>query len=189
MPKDYVVTEWMPFTGVPHSFDYGGGSWVFEVSLIPMKSNTNEAGQWLAWFRAQKNGYGTFAFGDPQRTTALGTATGSPLVNGSGQSVGSTSLVTDGWTNNISNIMRRGDYFALESNLYMVTEDANSGASTGPATLTIWPPLRKSPADNAALTVSSPTGIFKMRGMGNFAQAPGRLIAGEPFVIQDVPQL
>jgi len=118
-------------------------------------------------------------------THTVGVATGTPLVNGGSQDVaftaskdsGTQTLVTDGWTNSTTGIVKQGDVFTL-ANVYavnpvtkatlpflrqfVVMADANSGASTGPATLTISPPIITSgsqktcsaaPADNAAITV------------------------------------
>lgn len=123
-------------------------------------------------------------------THTVGTATGTPLVNGASQNVtyatskdtGSQSLVTDGWTNSITGIVKAGDVFTI-ANVYAVNPvtkatlpflrqftvlaDADSGASTGPATLTISPAIITSgafqncsaaPADNAAITVQTGTG-------------------------------
>jgi hypothetical protein len=118
-------------------------------------------------------------------THTVGIATGTPAVNGAAQNVTydtakntwTQSLVTDGWTNSITNIVRAGDVFTIANvfavnpktravlpflQQFVVTADANSGASTGPATLTISPPIITSgpyqtvnaaPADNALLTV------------------------------------
>lgn len=118
-------------------------------------------------------------------THTVGIGTGTPLVNGGSQDStysavmdGMTqSLVTDGWTNSQTGIVKAGDVFTI-ANVYAVnpvtkatlpflkqftvTADANSGASTGPATLTIYPAIVASgaqqnvsaaPADNAAITL------------------------------------
>lgn len=122
-------------------------------------------------------------------THTVGVATGTPLVNGAGQT--GASLVTDGWTNSTTGILKAGDVFTI-ANVYsinpqtyqstgilqqfVVLSDANSGASTGPATLSISPAINDgsltttdaegntvslaayqnvtaAPADNAAITV------------------------------------
>lgn len=122
----------------------------------------------------------------------VGVATGTPLVNGASQNVTyanatgsnwSQSLITDGWTNSTTGILKAGDVFTIAGvfavnpvpgegstgkkampylQQFTVLADANSGASTGPATLTISPPMITSgpfqtvtaaPADNAAITV------------------------------------
>lgn len=119
------------------------------------------------------------------RTHTVGVATGTPLVNGAGQSVTyanakatmTQTLVTDGWTASTTGILKKGDVFTIAGvfavnvigkqtlpflRQFVVMEDADSGASTGPATLTISPPIITSgayqtvsaaPADNAAITV------------------------------------
>lgn len=118
-------------------------------------------------------------------THTVGVATGTPLVNGASQEVTylsvkdtyQSTLVTDGWTNSTTGILKQGDVFTI-ANVYavnpvtkaklpflrqfVVKADVNSGASTGPATITITPPIivggsqatvDSSPADNAAITV------------------------------------
>ena len=123
-------------------------------------------------------------------THTVGTATGTPLVNGGSQNVTyaaskdtwSQSLVTDGWTNSVTGILKAGDIITIAGvfavnpstkastgrlQTFTVLADANSGASTGPSTLTISPPIITSgafqtvtaaPADNAAITVKTGTG-------------------------------
>ncbi len=118
-------------------------------------------------------------------THTVGVATGTPLVNGGTQGVtydtvkdtGTQSLVTDGWTASTTGILKKGDVITIDGvfavnpvtkatlpflKQFVVTADANSGASTGPATLTISPPIIASgaqktvsavPADNAPITV------------------------------------
>ena len=118
-------------------------------------------------------------------THTVGVATGTPAVNGGSQNTtyaltkdtNTQSLITDGWTNSITGIVKAGDVFTI-ANVYavnpvtkatlpflkqfVVTADANSGAATGPATLTISPPIitsgafqtvNSAPDDNALLTV------------------------------------
>lgn len=108
-------------------------------------------------------------------TRTVGAHGGAPLVNGASQT--GSSLVTDGWTNSITGILKAGDIFTIAGvfsvnpitkqstgrlQQFVVTADANSGATTGPATLSISPSIvtsgttqtvSASPADNAAITV------------------------------------
>lgn len=123
-------------------------------------------------------------------THTVGVATGTPLVNGGTQATTyalskdtwSQSLVTDGWTNSTTGILKAGDVITIAGvfsvnpvskestgrlQQFTVLADADSGASTGPATLTISPPIITSgayqtvtaqPADNAAITVKTGTG-------------------------------
>lgn len=85
------------------------------------------------------------------------------LVNGAAQT--GQDLVTDGWLANQTGILKAGDWFQLgtgsTARLYKMLVDANSDAN-GAATLTFWPKLRSSPADNAPINVSSPMGRFML---------------------------
>lgn len=128
-------------------------------------------------------------------THTVGVATGTPLVNGGSQNVTyatakdtwSQTLNTDGWTNSTTGILKAGDTFTIANvfsvhpgtkastgrlQTFTVLADANSGASTGPAALTISPPIITSggfqtvnsvPADNAAITVKTGTGATGYR--------------------------
>ena len=117
---------------------------------------------------------------------------GTPLVNGASQGtttaiatenprVATTSLITKGWTNSITGLLKKGDVITIGGvyavNLehkgalsylkqFVVTADVNSGAATGPATLILSPAIIAAgayqnvtvlPADNAAITVVSGT--------------------------------
>lgn len=118
-------------------------------------------------------------------THTVGVATGTPLVNGGSQATtyaltkdtGTQTLNTDGWTNSTTGILKAGDVFTIAGvyavnpvtkatlpflKQFVVTADADSGATTGPAALTIAPAIIASgafqnvsagPADNAAITV------------------------------------
>lgn len=128
-------------------------------------------------------------------THTVGVATGTPLVNGGSQAVTyatakdswSQTLNTDGWTNSTTGILKAGDTITLAGvysvhpgtkvstgrlQTFTVLADADSGASTGPAALTISPPIITSgafqtvsaaPADNAAITVKTGTGATAYR--------------------------
>lgn len=118
-------------------------------------------------------------------THTVGAHGGTPLVNGAGQvstyadvkSTMTQSLVTDGWTNSTTGILKAGDVIHIAGVFavnpvtkatlpflkeFTVVADVDSGASTGPATLTIYPAIITSgafqnvsaaPADNAAIVV------------------------------------
>lgn len=118
-------------------------------------------------------------------THTVGVATGTPLVQGAGQAVTyaaskdtyTQTLNTDGWTNSTTGIVKAGDVFTIAGvyavnpigkqvlpflRQFVVQADVNSGATTGPAALSISPPIiidgpyqtvSAAPADNAAITV------------------------------------
>ena len=82
-----------------------------------------------------------------------------------GASQTGATLLIDGCTASQSSYLAAGDYIQIgataSSQLYKVTQTAASDGS-GNATLEIWPELRSSPADNAAITVNSAKGIFRL---------------------------
>lgn len=124
------------------------------------------------------------------KSHTVGVATGTPLVNGASQNVtyatakdtDTQSLITDGWTNSTTDILLAGDVITIagvnsvnrrtredtgQLAQFVVTADADSGATTGPSTLTIAPPIITSgpyqtvtaaPADDAVITVKTGTG-------------------------------
>jgi len=165
--KSVVAVGGSPYTLEEQTQARDGQRWMIEANYPPMLRATAEA---LVAALVSLNGReGTFLFGDSANKTPRGTATGTPLVNGGSQS--GYDLVTDGWTNSITGILKAGDWLQVgtgsSSRLYKVMVDANSNGS-GQATLTLWPrisPLAV-PADNAALTLSFPKGVFRLADDG-----------------------
>lgn len=94
--------------------------------------------------------------------TRRGAGGGTLLVKGASQS--GTALVCDGATASVNNYLRAGDYISFNNELHMVVVDANSDAS-GNVTLSIAPPIRKTPADNAVVDYLTPvSGVFMLAG-------------------------
>lgn len=150
-----------PFTGEQQIFAHQREVWEADIALAPMKRANAE--EWIAFLLALNGMEGTFLLGQPLNTAPRGVGTGTPLVNGASQS-GKT-LVTDGWSNSVTGILQPGDIFQLgsgsTSRLHQITQRADSNGS-GQATLDIWPRLRSAPADNAALTITNPRGVFRL---------------------------
>lgn len=150
-----------PFTAKQQVYKYTGQFWEAEINLPPMKRA--DAEYWISFLLKLNGPYGTFLLGDPNGGTARGVATGTPLVMGGSQT--GNELITDGWTNSTTGILKAGDYIQLgaasSAQLYKVLDDVNSNGS-GQATLTLWPDLRSAPSDNAAITVANPKGVFRL---------------------------
>jgi hypothetical protein len=121
------------------------------------------AEEWIAFMLSLNGMQGTFLLGDPLGTTARGIKTGTPLVNGASQT--GSSLITDGWTASQTGILKAGDYIQLgsgsSSKLYKILADKNSDGS-GNATFDIFPAINTAVADNAAITIASPKGLFRL---------------------------
>ena len=117
---------------------------------------------------------GRFYLYDHSLPTPRGIATGTPLVDGASQ-IGNT-LNTKDWTVGQTGIMKAGDWFTVNNELKMMTEDVNSDGS-GLATLTFEPPLRASPAADAPLTIGQAPAIMRLKddGQTRWSQTPGTL--------------
>jgi hypothetical protein len=159
--NDVVGVSQSPFTAVQQVYRYTGQFWEADITLPPMKRA--DAEYWISFLLKLNGPFGTFLMGDPNGATPRGIATGTPLVNGAGQT--GNELITDGWTTSQTGILKAGDYIQLgtgaTSRLYKVLDDVNSDGS-GNATLTVWPDLRSAPADNAAITVSNTKTTFRL---------------------------
>lgn len=96
-----------------------------------------------------------------------GAGGGSPLVDGAAQTGGA--LVTDGWPNNIPNVVRAGDVVSLAGDniVYENRTDASSNGS-GQATLNLVPNLRVSPANDAVITTTGVTYRVIIMGRSRF---------------------
>lgn len=105
-----------------------------------------------AFVIAQRGQWDSFTMLLPGHKQPQGTATGTPLVNGSSQA--GRTLATRGWTANVTGILKAGDFIGItgQTKVYMVTADANSDGS-GNAVLAIEPALMSAPADGAVLVV------------------------------------
>lgn len=132
--------------------ELGGQRWRANWTLPPMtKAN---AAPWIAFFMKLKGQVNTFTASDPDWQTNLGAWSGTPLVNGAGQT--GNSLIIDGCTNSITGWGKAGDYFNVASSLHRLTADCNTNGS-GQTTLVFEPPAYVAPADNAAITVNPAT--------------------------------
>jgi hypothetical protein len=131
---------------------------------------------------------GTFIFGDTAGTTALGAGGGTPLVKGGGQT--GEDLLTDGWPNNTIYVLYAGTWVQIgtgsTARLYKVLNDVASNGS-GEATLTLWPRIFTAWADNAALTFTSPKGVFRLITDGHAWDIDEMQIHGCRFSAQSLP--
>lgn len=117
----------------------------------------------------------------------VGTQGGTPAVNGASQT--GASLITDGWSNSITNVLKAGDIFTIAGvyavnpvtkqttgrlQQFVVTTSANSDGS-GNSTLAISPSIVTTgttqnvltgPADNALLTVLGASAVSAVSNLG-----------------------
>lgn len=126
--------------------------WEMTVSFPPM-TRANFA-PIFAFITAQRGKKETFTYTPPLIDDALGTETGSVLVNGV-HAVGDTTIAMDAFAGDGAGRFKAGDFlkFASHDKVYMVVSDVTS--SSNAATVTIEPPLTTALADNSAVTYDS----------------------------------
>lgn len=138
--------------------EHQGSKWEISGSLDLL--TRDQAEEYNAFIRKLKGRLGTFTLTPAGSGTPRGVATGTPLINGAGQT-GNT-IITDGWTNSVTGILKAGDYIQIGTGLHSVLDDVNSNGS-GQATFDIAPKIVTAPADNAPIIVTNPVGIFRMK--------------------------
>jgi hypothetical protein len=94
-----------PFTLQQQVQAHAGQMWRVRFALPPMDDLS--AGQWIATLLALNGRQGTFLFGDTVRKTPLGTAGGTPVVSGAGQT--GQSILTSGWPSSTNGNLVKGD--------------------------------------------------------------------------------
>lgn len=144
-----------PLSGAVQTVEFPGARWKASFTM----ANLTEADSALlqALLVKLRGRAGRIALHNFARATPRGTASGTPLVKGAGQT-GAT-LTIDGLT--AATTLLAGDYIGVNGELKMVVTNATANGS-GEMTLDIEPPLRASPADNAAVTLDKPTATFML---------------------------
>lgn len=134
-----------------------GARWYLTINYAPLKrADAQVVIAFLTKLRGRVNSLNGF---DPNATSPLGDVSGSTLlVNGASQT--GNSLICDG-AEASTLVLKAGDYFEVNNELKMVTDDATSDAS-GDVTINFSPSLRSSPSDNASITTTNPNCEMKL---------------------------
>jgi hypothetical protein len=85
---------------------------------------------------------------------------GPPRVNGAGQT--GRDLAVEGLPPSLTGAFLPGDFVQIGTKLFRVLDQVDSDAD-GQATLTLAPPVRVAPADDAPIIYHSPKGIFRAK--------------------------
>jgi hypothetical protein len=156
-----VAYSQSPFTFVGQVHAYAGQTWQADITLPNMKRDYAE--EWVAFLVALRGHFGSFYLSDPLGKVARGTPTGTPLVNGAGQTGGT--LLLDGATPSVTGWLKAGDYIQLGSSsgsrLHKVLLSADSDGS-GNVTLELWPHMRAAPAGDSTVVVNNAKGLFRL---------------------------
>ena len=130
------------------------------LSYPPMNDATYQP--WAAFLLALQGAANIFTFGDPRMTKPQGSGSGTPLVNGAGQT--GFTLATRGWTASANGILLPGDYLQIGYRLYRYvgTSPLNADGS-GDASIAIWPNIRESPLDGTAISLNNTQGVWRLK--------------------------
>ncbi len=157
-----------PLSGAVQTVELPGARWKMSF----MMENLTEADSALlqAFMVKLRGRAGRFTLHNFARAEPRGTQRGAPLVKGASQT--GTTLAIDGCT--VGATLLAGDFFAVNGELKMVVADATADGA-GEMSLTFEPPLRSSPADNDALTLSQPPATFMLAGdEAKWSTQPGK---------------
>ena len=125
-----------------------GQRFSFTVSFPPMKRE--DFAPIMAFIMKQRSRKENFTITLPSTFNALGSETGTLLVNGAHSSA-DTTIAIDGFASDGTQRLRAGDFIKFaHSKVYMVIDDVTS--SSNAATVTIEPPLREALTNNSAVT-------------------------------------
>lgn len=161
LARSTVAETVSPYTGESQVQEHQGQWWEAVVEYPLMRRV--QAEPVLAVLIQLKGRLGTLLLGDPDAKTPQGSAAGTPVVDGAGQT-GQT-LASRGWSASQNGVLRAGDYVQVGNGttqrLHKVLKDVNADGA-GKATLDIWPRLRESPADGAGIVTSDCKGVFRL---------------------------
>lgn len=152
-----------PFTFAGQAHEYAGKMWQADVTLPPMARA--DAERWVAWLMSLKGQLGTFYLGDPLASTPLGSGRDSDTVLVDGAVTSGNTIAIDSAPVSTTDFLKAGDYMQIGSGtsrqLFKVLNDVDTDA-TGSATVDVWPNVRTSISNNAAVTLESAQGVFRL---------------------------
>jgi len=152
-----------PFTFAGQAHAYAGKAWQADVTLPSMKRE--DAERWVAWLISLKGQLGTFYLGDPAATTPLGSARDTDTILVDGAVSSGDTIAIDSAPASQTDYLKAGDYMEIGTGvnrqLFKVLNDVDTDG-TGSATVDVWPNVRTSIANDAAVTVENTKGIFRL---------------------------
>lgn len=172
-----VAVSTSPFTGQEQVQEHQGQWFEAEISLPPMYRA--DYAEWDSFFLQLNGRAGTFLVGDSSYKAARGTVEGTVLVNGA-HTARSKTLAVKGMT--VGTTLLKSDYIQLgtgsTAKLHKVISNATADGS-GLATLDIWPALKTSYSDSAAITYVNPVGVFRLvSNQMAYEAGPGIIFGG-----------
>lgn len=157
-----------PLTRRSQTLEIMGARWLASFELVPMRRADAEA--WMVFLTRLNGRAGRFYAGDPSATTPRGTLSvnDSSMLRVYGANQRGTLLSVDYALHppGAQGTLCAGDYFSFDTpsgwrELHIVTENITL-LHTGVSGIRCSPPIRESPADNATITVYSPTCVMRL---------------------------
>lgn len=160
-----------PYTMQGDAQVYDGQMIVLDIELPPQQE-PDYYSAWDVFFMKMDGGRGTCLFGLPYRAAPRGiydSGSDTPVIDSTASPApnieGDRTIVTTGWRNNGTGLLKAGDALQLGSSgtasIHQVLADVSSDGS-GNATIDIWPRLRRTASNGAAITLSNPVGLFEL---------------------------
>lgn len=152
-----------PFTFAGQAQEFTGKMWQATVTLPAMKRAAAE--EWIAFLLSLKGQVGTFNMGDPVAATPRGSARDADFILVNGALTNGSAIALDNCPASQTGYLKAGDYLQTGTGptqqLFKVLANADTNGS-GETTVDVWPNVRTTIADNAAVTVQSTKGIFRL---------------------------
>ena len=157
-----TMTFTSPLSASVQTIEMPAMRWRFSFSMQDL--DAADAGLIQAFLAQLRGQAGRFTMYDLSAPYTRGVITGSPVVNGAGQT--GTSLATSGWDLVTPGNLEIGDKFSVGGELKIVTSAAISDGA-GMMTINFEPPLRTAPTNGSAINFWQPTAIFKLTSDDN----------------------
>lgn len=161
-----VAVSESPFSFAQQVQEHPGEAWEITFNLTLL--NREQAEEYNAFLLSLAGRVGTFTMAIPGSETPRGVATGTPLVNGAGQT--GRTLNVDGFTPGVTGILKAGDWIQLgtgsSTRLHKVLSDVDSNGS-GQASIDIAPKVVIAPNDNDSVIVTNAKGLFRLKSNSN----------------------
>lgn len=152
-----------PFTFAGQAQEFTGKMWQATVTLPAM--NRAAAEEWIAFLLSLKGQVGTFNMGDPVASTPRGSARDADSILVNGALTNGSAIALDDCPASQTGYLKAGDYIQIgtgtSQQLFKVLVNADTNSS-GETTVDVWPDVRTTIANNAAVTVQSTKGIFQL---------------------------
>lgn len=157
MANFIVAKSVSPYTAQRQGYIHQGAYWSAKVDL-PMLTRA-QAEPWIAFLMCLWGKSGSFLLGpmDNAGKAVLGTAGGSPVVNGANAIASRTLAIRS-----LTGVLKAGDYISVGAGATRRLYKNLTDQGPGTVTLDIFPPLREALVDGAAITLTNCTGIFEL---------------------------